>query len=180
MERRAVVILSLVAFAIVLTADVLYVTLINAQNASSSDDMPYVPRFVASYLAVIAALIALTLLPRPEIVSIRAPLRAASGAGLLGLGLLAAMSIGLPLVVAGILVVIAFRLTARTPRSRLRALAGLLAAVLSLGVLLVGLDMAGRVIVCPAVGQSGGGGTHLLGGTYRYECNNGELHMTSG
>ena len=61
MERRAVVILSLVAFAIVLTADVLYVTLINAQNASSSDDMPYVPRFVASYLAVIAALIALAL-----------------------------------------------------------------------------------------------------------------------
>jgi hypothetical protein len=51
--------------------------------------------------------------------------------------------------------------------------------VLSLAVIVVGLDVAGRVIVCPDVGTSGGGGTHLLGGTYRYECNNGELHMTS-
>jgi uncharacterized membrane protein YadS len=46
---------ALVAFAIVLAMDVLYITVINAQNQGASDDMPYVPRFVASYLALMAA-----------------------------------------------------------------------------------------------------------------------------
>ena len=172
---------SLVAFAIVLTVDILYVTLINAQNQRASDDMPYVPRFVAGYLAVMAALVVLALLPRREIEPLRFAMRAAAAAGLLGLGILAAMSIGLPLVLAGILVGVALGRTQRVAGAAWRRrLAGVAAAVLSLGVGWVGLDVAGRVIVCPEVGQSGGGGTHLLGGTYRYECNNGELHMSSG
>jgi hypothetical protein len=57
---------------------------------------------------------------------------------------------------------------------------GLVAALLSLALAVVGIDVAGRVIVCPQAGSSSGGGTHLLGGSYQYECNNGELHMTSG
>ena len=177
-ERRSVLISSLVAFAIVLAVDFLYVTLINAQGAS--DDMPYVPRFIAGFLALMAALIVIALMPRKEIVAVRVPMRAAAAAGLLGIGLLGAMTIGLPLVAAGILAAVALGRTDRVQGSWRRRLAGLLAAIASIAVLLVGIDAAERVIVCPQFGTSGGGGTYLLGGSYRYECNNGELHMTSG
>jgi hypothetical protein len=181
MERPVVRVTSLVAFAIVLTTDILYVTLIIAQNQGSPTDTPYIPRFVASYLAVMAALIVLALVPRPEIEPLRFPMRAAAAAGLLGLGILAAMSIGLPLVAAGILVGVALgRTQLASGGSRMRRLAGVAAAVLSLAVGVVGLDVAGRAIVCPAVGTSSGGGAHLLGGSYQYECNNGELHWSSG
>lgn len=178
MERAWIRVTSLVAFAIVLATDVLYVGIINSQG--SSDDMPYVPRFVAGFLAVMATLIVIALVPRPEIAQIRFPLRAAAAGGLLGLGLLAANPIGLPLVVAGILVGGVLGRTGQVSRSRLVRAAGLLAAVLSVAVAVAGLDLGGRVIVCPETGTSGGGGTHLLGGTYRYECNNGELHLSSG
>ena len=180
-ERPVVRITSLVAVAIVLGVEVLYVSIINAQNQDSPDALPYVPRFVAGYLAVMAALVALALVPRREIEPLRFPMRAAAAAGLLGFGVLAAASIGLPLVVAGILVGVALGRTQLESRgSRLRRLAGVAAAVLSVAVGVVGVDLAGRAIVCPEVGTSGGGGTHLLGGSYQYECNNGELHMTSG
>jgi len=169
---------SLVAFAIVLTTDILYIALINAQG--SSDDLPYVPRFVASYLALLAALIALALVPRPEMEPLRFPMRAAAAAGLFGVGILASMSIGLPLVAAGILVGVALGRTKPSGGSTVRRLAGVAAALLSLAVALVGLDVASRVIVCPEVGTSGGDGTHLLGGSYKYECNNGELSFHSG
>jgi hypothetical protein len=166
----------MVAFAIVLATDVLYVAIINSQGAS--DDLPYVPRFLAAFLAVMAAFIVIALLPRPEIVPLRFALRAAATGGLLGLGILAAMSIGLPLVVAGILTGIVLGRTSQVSGSKLVRLVGLLAAVVTLAVAVVGLDLAGRVIVCPETGTSGGGGTHLLGGSYRYECNNGELHTS--
>jgi hypothetical protein len=178
MERVWILITSLAAFTIVLITELVYVSLINAQDGP--DDTPFVPRFVAGYLAVMAALIVVALVPRPEIVRVRFALRAAAAGGLLGLGILGAWSIGLPLVVAGILIVVVLGRTARVAGSRLGRLMGLVAAVLALGAAVVGLDVAGRVIVCPEVGTSGGGGTHLLGGTYEYQCNNGELHMTSG
>jgi hypothetical protein len=163
---------------IVLGTELVYVTLINAQTGP--DDMPFVPRFVAGYLAVMGALIVLALVPRPEIVRVRFALRAAAAGGLLGLGILGSMTIGLPLVLAGILIVVVLGRTGRVSGSTLGRLMGLVAALLSLAVAVVGLDLAGRVIVCPEVGTSGGGGTHLLGGAYRYECNNGEVHMISG
>src|SRR5690242_18208812 len=102
MERRLVVVLSVIAFAIVLATDVLYAAVINSQGGTNP--MPYVPKFVASYLALMAALIAVAMLPRPEVLPLRSPLRAAAAAGLLFLGFIAAFSIGPPLVVAGILV----------------------------------------------------------------------------
>src|SRR5207253_1543271 len=64
MERLLIRVTSLVAFAIVLATDILYIGLIGAQGP---DFQPYVPRFVASYLAVMAAVIAIALLPRREI-----------------------------------------------------------------------------------------------------------------
>jgi hypothetical protein len=174
MERRLVLVTSVIAFVLVVATDVLYIGLVDAQGQSPQ---PYIPRFVGSYLALAAALIAVALLPRPEIAVIRIPLRAAAGGGLLVLGALTA--IGLPLVIAGILVTVALSRTAREPRTRAARLSGLIAAAISILVLLVGLEVTPRLIVCPDQGTSAGGGSGLLTGSYSYECSNGELHFHS-
>jgi hypothetical protein len=174
MERRLVRVMSIVALAIVLAVDILYIGLINGQGPS---DQPYIPRFVGAYLAVMAALLAASLLPRPEIVPIRVPLRAAAAGGLFVLGFVAAFSIGPPLVLAGFFVLLALARTERAPRSRAARLSGLVAAVAAVVVLIAGLDITQRVIVCPDTGTSGGGGSGIVGGPYRYECNDGVLHL---
>jgi hypothetical protein len=177
MERRLIVVLSLVAFAIVVAVDVLYIGLINSQGRS---DMPYIPRFIGGYLAVMAALIAIALAPRPEVAAIRVPLRAAAAAGLFVLGFLAAFSIGPPLVVAGFLMTLALARTAREPRRGVARLSGLVAGALAIALLLAGMEVTQRMIVCPDQGTSAGGGSGFLTGPYQYECNNGELHYHSG
>jgi hypothetical protein len=174
MERLLIRVTSLVAFAIVLATDILYVGLIGSQG---QDFQPYVPRFVASYLAVMAALIVIALLPRPEIFAIRLPMRAAAAGGLLALGFLAAFSIGLPLVVAGVLTTVALTRTSRRPGSALRRLAGLGAALLAIGLLVAGLEITGRLIVCPETGTGSGTGSGLVTGSYSYECNQGSLRI---
>ena len=174
MERTSVRVTSLVAFAIVVAVDVLYIVVINSQGQSAQ---PYIPRFVGSYLAVMAALIVIALAPRPEIVAIRATLRAAAAAGLLVLGILAAFSVGPPLVVAGILVGFALSRTQRGPRRGAARLSALVAAALTVGILIAGLDLTQRMIVCPDSGEMGGGGSALLSGSYEYECNHGRLTM---
>ena len=177
MERRLIVWLSVLAFAIVLTVDILYIALINSQGQSH---MPYIPRFVGGYLAVMAALIAVALLPRPEVVPIRVVLRAAAAAGLFVLGFLAAFSIGPPLVFAGFLVTLALTRTARQPRKGVARFSGLAAAMLAVALLLAGLEVTQRLIVCPDSGESSGGGSGFLTGPYQYECNNGVLSYHSG
>jgi hypothetical protein len=177
MERRSVRIICLVAFVIVLATDLLYIALINAQGPSGQ---PYIPRFVASYLAVMAALIAVGLMPRPEAAAIRVPTRAAAAAGLLVLGVVAAFSIGTPLVLAGVLVTFVLSRTSREPRSRAARFSGLVAAALAVAVLLGGLEVTQRLIVCPETGQSAGGGSGFLSGPYQYECINGELKFHAG
>src|SRR5690349_1598675 len=127
-----------------------------------------------------AALIAVALLPRPEMVPIRAPLRAAAAAGLLTLGIFAAFSVGLPLVVAGILTGFALSRTQREPRRGVARVSGLVAAALTVAILIAGLDITQRLIVCPDSGEVGGGGSALLGGSYQYECNNGHLIVHQG
>jgi len=179
MERRSVRILSLVTFAMVLATDLLYIGLINAQGPGG-DPTIYVPRFVAGYLAVMAALVAIALLPRQEIAAIRIPLRAAAAAGLLALGLLAAFSIGTPIVIAGILVAIALARTSRVPGSRLARLTGLFAGLVAVAVLIAGFEVTQRIIVCPPTGEMGGAGSHFVTGPYQYECMNGQLTYHSG
>lgn len=176
MERRLVRITSIIAFVIVLGTVVVYIALINSQGVSNQ---PYIPRFVASYLAVMAALIVISLLSRPEVVRIRVSLRAAAAGGLFVLGFLAAFSIGPPLVLAGFFLLLALARTERPPRTRAARLSGLVAAAVAVAVLLAGLEVAQRVIVCPDQGSSAGGGAGLLTGPYQYECVNGVVHYHS-
>jgi hypothetical protein len=177
MERRLIVGLSVVAVTIVVAVDGLYIGLIYAQGRS---DMPYIPWFVSGYLAVVAAMIAGALLPRPEVVRIRVLLRAAAAAGLFVLGFLAAFSIGSPLVLAAFLVMLALTRTARGARLGVARLSGLVAAAIAVAVLLAGLEITQRLIVCPEAGSTAGGGSGFLTGPYQYECVNGELHYHSG
>ena len=177
MERLLIRVTSLVALAIVLATDVLYIGLIEAQGPGPE---AYLPRFVASYLAVMAALIGIALLPQPEIAAIRVPMRAAAAGGLLALGFIAAFSIGLPLVGAGVLTTVALTRTSREPRSRLGRLAGLGAALLAVGLLIAGFEVTERLIVCPQTGTAGGSGSGFVTGAYHYECVDGRLHWLSG
>ena len=177
MEPLFVRIVSILAFPVVLATDVLYVVLINAQGQSAQ---PYIARFVGGYLAVMAALIAVALVPRPETARIRVALRAAAAGGLLLMGFLAAFTIGAPLVVAGFLVFFALTRTVRENRSTPARLSGLVAAALAVVVLLAGLEVTQRFIVCPEQSQETGGGSGLITGPYQYECNNGVAHFHSG
>ena len=173
MERRSVLIPSIVAFAMVLATDVLFAALINSQGGFNP--MPYTPRFVGAYLAVMAAVVAIALVPRPEIVPIRATMRAGAAGGLLMLGFISAFSIGPPLVVAGLLVTFALSRTQRATRRRAAQLSGLVAAALAVVVLLAGFEVTQRLIVCPDTGTMAGGGAGFVTGPYQYECNNGQL-----
>lgn len=176
MERRLVVWLSAVAFAIVTAVDIFYVALVKAQGPARQ---PYISRFVAAYMAVVAAMIVISLLPRPEIVRIRVAMRAAAAGGLFTLGFVAAFTIGPPLVLAGFLVFLVLTRTARETRSRPARLSGLVAAALAVVVLLAGLEVTQRLVDCPAQGSVAGGGSGLLTGPYQYECVNGVAHFHS-
>ena len=176
MERRSVVIPSAIAFVLVVLTDIVYITLINSQGPSVQ---PYIPRFVGGYMAVIAAMIGVALLPRAEMLPVRVAFRAAAAAGLLVLGFLTAFSIGVPLTVAGLLMTFALSRTSREARSRPARFSGLVAAALSVAILLVGLEASQRTIVCAPGSNSAGGGSSLILGSYQYECVNGVLHFHS-
>ena len=134
MERLWVRVVLFVAAAIVALTDLLYIVLINAQGESPQ---PYIARFVGGYLAVVVAMVAVSTLSRPEIVRIRVALRAASAGVLLVLGFLAAFSIGVLIVGAGLLV--GFALT-RTKSRPAQWWTGVVATLVSVGVLLAGFQ----------------------------------------
>jgi hypothetical protein len=137
MERVSILVTSAMAFAAVLAIDFAYVTLIRIENQEAPNPTPYVPFFVAGYLAAIALLIAVAMVPRPEVVPFRVALRAGAAAGLLVLGLLAAFSIGLPIVIAGLLVLVALIQT-RTPGGRWPGVVG---GSMAIAVLLIGFQL---------------------------------------
>jgi len=84
-----------------------------------------------------ALVIAAAVIPRPEIIPWRPPWRAAAAAGLLVLGLLAAFSIGLPIVIAGILMLVALTRT----RTAGRRWPGALGSAVAVAVLLAGFQL---------------------------------------
>jgi hypothetical protein len=154
-----------------------YLLLILGQGGAPSDI--FTVAFVASYLAALAALLAASLLRRWGVV-VRLPLRAAASGGLLVLGVLAIFSFGLPLLIAGAM---ATGATVRTLRGSFlsgSSISALAAAAVAVVVLVAGFEVTERVIVCPAHGSSGGGGTGLVTGPYYYNCVNGQLTFHSG
>jgi len=123
MERTSIVVTSILAAAAVLAIDVAYVALIVLQGPGPN---PYVPFF-----------------PRPDdLARLRLPLRAAAASGLLVLGILAGFSIGLPIVIAGLLLV--FGLVKTRPAGS--PWPGAMSASAAIALLLVGFQLTERLL----------------------------------
>ena len=177
MESHGTVTMTWAAVAILLVTDVLYIVLITGQQAS--DNTLTVP-FVAGYMLLMAILLALSLRPHPRLVALRTVLRAGPAGGLLVLGTLAAFSIGLPILIAAALAFVVAGRSLPRPGWKPSAAIALVAAIVAAIVLVGGIDLSQRLIICPAHGTSGGGGSGLVSGPYHYECVNGVLTYHSG
>ena len=96
------------------------------------------------------------------------------------LGALAIFSIGLPLLIAGAMATAAAVRTVRGPFLGASSISAVAAAAVAVVVLVAGFEVTERIIVCPAHGSSGGGGTGLVTGPYYYDCVNGQLTFHAG
>jgi hypothetical protein len=176
-DTRAARFMTWFALVFALATAAVYLLLILGQGDSPSDIATVA--FVASYLAALAALLAASLLRRWSMV-VRLSLRAAAAGGLLILGVLAIFSIGLPLLIAGAMAIGATVRTLRGPLLGASSITAVAAAAVAVVVLVAGFEITERVIVCPAHGSSGGGGTGLVTGPYYYDCIDGRLSFHSG
>lgn len=165
------------ALAIVLLEDAVYLVLIRSQAEAAPD--AYTVPFVAGYLVAMAALLAISLTRAPS-PAWRMPLRAGAAGGLLVLGIIAAFSIGLPLLLAGILSTGAAVRTVRGPLWTPAGLTGVVAALASVAALVAGFEITERMIVCPSSGNMSGGGNGFVTGPYHWDCAGGHLSFHSG
>jgi hypothetical protein len=133
--------------------------------------------FVAAFLVLMAALLLRSMAPRVP-GSVRMSFRAGAGGGLLVLGVLALMSIGLPLILAGLAAFLAAGVTG-VERPLKSALFSGVAALLAVVVLITGFEVTQRIIDCPAHGYMSGSGTGFVTGPYHYECVDGRLSWRS-
>jgi len=179
MEGRASRIMAFAAFAIVLLTDALYLGLIMSK-ADRPPDTAFTVPFVAGYLLLMAGLLGISLLRRPRIVAARTALRAGAAAGLLVLGVLAAMSIGLALILAGALATGAAVRSEARPHWKPSTVFGVAAAALAVALLVAGFEITERMIICPSHGSASGGGSGFITGPYYYDCVNGQLSFHSG
>ena len=168
MAARLLVAVAVVA--IVATAAA-YVAIIRSQSEHGTPDVLTVP-FVASY-QLLMALLLLASLVVPA--AARPAFRGAASAGLLVLGWLAAMSIGIPLLL-GAGLAIGSTVLAIDARPGLRSLisAGV-AGMLAVALLAAGFEFTWNHLVCPPTGESGGSTASFLGHGSSYDCNNGVL-----
>jgi hypothetical protein len=177
-DSRSTRVMVMIAAVAVLLGDLGYIWLISTQGAYPPD--AFTVPFVAGSWAVMAALLGLSLMSTPQLVKLRPAFRAGAAAGLLVLGVLSLFSIGLPFVIAGALATgAAVRTLAGRPR-RQAVITEVAAAVIALVVLVTGLEVTERLIVCPAHGVSGGSGYGLVSGGYHWQCVDGRLTFASG
>jgi hypothetical protein len=142
--------------------DIVYVSQIIGPPGGRPDPLVWRSPFVAFFIAVMA--IAAALAVRPSAAAWRTILVGLSAVGLVAMGYLGIFSIGLPLLVAGLgllVVLIGAVAASGQPAGVLRAAAGgLLALVIFFG----GLELTARAIMCPAHGFEGGTGSSFFGG----------------
>lgn len=177
MDRRATRLLIWIALTPPLLTGALLLSLIRGQGVTSPDVLR--APFVAAFLLLMPLLLLVSLVRRLNPL-VRIALRGAGATGLLVFGVFAMFSIGLPIFLCGALATIAFFLSMERKRWRSSLLAGMIAAALSVLVLLGGFDLSNRVIVCPETGESGGSGFGFLNGPYHWSCVNGHLTWSSG
>jgi hypothetical protein len=168
---RSLRILLFLAIAAIVAVEVLYLALINSQGGPEADT-PWVTPFVAGYLALAGVLLAVSLVTSG---APRAGLLGAASGALSIMGVLAAFSIGIAVLIAaalsiaGLVVAVVRRPVTTTVVS---AIGGF---VLSIALLVVGFQAAWQHIECPATGQSGGTTAGFIGHGASYECDDGRL-----
>lgn len=167
----------MIGLAPTLLLDALYLGLIRGQDAYQPQILT-VP-FVTGYLLLMVCMLGVSLLRRVN-PDIRIALRGAAAAGQIVFGILAAFSIGAPIFIAGIAAAIAFGLSIDRARWWSSLAVGTASALVAVTLLLVGLDVSQRVIVCPPHGSGGGSGPGLLFGPYHYQCVDGNVTYQSG
>jgi hypothetical protein len=175
-EGRALRLLIWIAFVMVLVTAFGYVLVIRAQESYPPE--AFVVPFVAAYLVLMAAMLGVSLREGSLAVRLRPVLRGGAAAGLLAIGVLALMSVGILLVVAGGLATAAAVMTLvgrRWSTFVYEAAAALVALVL----LVTGFEVTDRLIVCPPHGL-GGSGYGLVTGGYHWTCVDGHLDFRSG
>lgn len=150
--------------------DSLYLSIIHFQDGPGPPNVLTVP-FVATYIAVTAILLGASLLSSAPA---KLVLRAAASSGLVVLAVLAAFSIGvLVLVIAALALATTIAALGMQSSARVRVVAGVASLVAAI-VLVGGLELTSRYLVCPLTGSSGGT-TGGLFGQVSYECDNGSL-----
>lgn len=181
-EGRSLRLMVWIAIVIVVVVDIGYVLLIGSQGTNPGGGPPsdvVSVGFVATYLALAAGLLWVSLFDRPRLVRLRPAMRAWCAGALLVLGGLALGSIGLPILVAGALATgVAVRSLAG--QGAWVAASEAVAACLAVCVLVAGFEVTGRLIVCPAHGFSGGSGYNLVTGGYHWTCVDGRLDYRAG
>ncbi len=157
--------------------DILYVWYIRFGQGGAASDLPLRVPFVAAYLALMAICAALSTMGPGRW---RAALLGACAAGLLLLGFFAIFSIGLPLLVIGLLAtVILVRTINDSARRRMAGALAMASALVAVVLMLAGFEVTGRIIACPP-GAVSGGGTGFLTGSYSYTCQKGRAIVTNG
>jgi hypothetical protein len=168
----------LIAVIVACAVDILYVSQIVGPPGGRGYSLPWRSVFVALFIA--AMTIAAALAIRSSATQWRTVLLGLSSVGLLAMGYLAIFSIGLPLLVAGLGLLIGLIgavASSRQPARVMRAAAGgLLALVIFFG----GFELTAQAITCPAHGFEGGTGSSFLGGPYHYTCVDGKLTIRPG
>ena len=161
----------LVAIAVVAIVAIiaLYLALINGQGGEPSDT-PWVVPFVTGYLILMALALAASLIAQSRL---RTALRAGASAGLLVLGVLAAFSIGVAVLVAAGLAIAATVLDLRSKPGARAVASAVTGAVVAVVVLLAGFQVSWTHVVCPPNGESGG--TTAGFSVTSYHCLNGVL-----
>jgi len=147
-----------------------YIAIVESQGGPAPSDVLTVP-FVAAYLLLMAVILALSLIERPTIKSLRPVLRAAASAGLVALAILAGFSIGPAIMIVALFAIAATVISIVSAPRRATYVGAAIGAVLSIGMLIFGLEVVWNIIICPPTGQSSG--TTATG--INYDCDDGYL-----
>jgi hypothetical protein len=131
--------------------------------------------FVVAYLGLMAALLAISVLDTSVVRGLRPALRGAASAGLLVLGVLGLFSVGLPILIAGVVATAGAVVTVASRPTAVAAVSAVVAGLVAVAVLLAGFEFVWHYLVCPSTGISAGTTAGIFVSSYSYECSYGHL-----
>lgn len=171
---------SIILVAVILAAvdDFLYVSEVVGPPHQRGYPLVSRPAFVGAFIAITAISAALSL--RSSAARWRTPLLGLGSVGLIAMGYIAMFSIGVPLLVAGLLCLIALIGTLVASGRRIAVLKAVVGGLLALAIFVGGFELTAQAITCPPHGFEGGSGSSFLRGSFHYLCVDGKLTIRPG